>query len=189
MAEEEAINQEQEQDGKKKGKGKLIIIIAIVLIIVLGITGALLFGGSSSETGDGAPTIAEVVYERIDFGEYIVNLSASNTYLKIQLIVEYDPTLVLGGGHGEGGGHGFGGGLSGGGEEAAATGLPGVFGEREPVIKDAIIRILSAKSKDELLTTEGKELLKEELVEAINEACELDEDPVVNVYFGQFLIQ
>ncbi len=60
---------------------------------------------------------------------------------------------------------------------------------REPMIRDAIIRVLSSKTTDDLLNTEGKERLKEELIEAINEAIALDEGPAVGVYFTEFIIQ
>jgi flagellar basal body-associated protein FliL len=56
-------------------------------------------------------------------------------------------------------------------------------------MKDAIIRILSSKKADDLLTAEGKERLKDELLEGINEAVGLEEPPVVGVFFTEFIIQ
>jgi flagellar FliL protein len=67
--------------------------------------------------------------------------------------------------------------------------LPEVLADREAIIRDAIIRVLSSKSKEQVLSTEGKEILKEELVEAINDASGLDEPPVVAVYFTEFIVQ
>ena len=60
---------------------------------------------------------------------------------------------------------------------------------REPMMRDAVIRVLSSKKAVDVLSPEGKEKLKEELVEAINEAIGLEEGPVVNVYFTEFIIQ
>jgi flagellar protein FliL len=57
------------------------------------------------------------------------------------------------------------------------------------MIKGAIIAVLSSKKASELLTRTGKETLKDELIEAINEALGLDESPVVNIYFKEFIIQ
>ena len=57
------------------------------------------------------------------------------------------------------------------------------------MIRDAIISTLSYKTPNELLTQEGKEALKEELVDAINEALGLEESVVVSVYFKDFIMQ
>jgi flagellar basal body-associated protein FliL len=40
-----------------------------------------------------------------------------------------------------------------------------------------------------VLTADGKERLKEELLETINEAIALDEAPVQQIYFAEFIIQ
>ena len=60
---------------------------------------------------------------------------------------------------------------------------------RETQIRDVIIRILSSKHADDLLTQDGKERLKEELLEGINEAVGLEEPAVTGVYFTEFIIQ
>ena len=57
------------------------------------------------------------------------------------------------------------------------------------MINDAIIRVLSSKTTEAVLSPDGKEQLKEELVEAINDASGLDEAAVANVYFTDFIIQ
>jgi flagellar protein FliL len=176
--------------GKPKGKGKLIIIIAVAVVLVLGGAGAFLVLGKK----DAGPAMGEqeekIHYQTVNFGEFIVNLSSPNRYLKLKLIVEYNPAAIhaVSGGAG-GGGAAYGGAGAGGGEAAKGGGLPGVFGEREAIIRDAIIGVLQSKTVEEVLSEKGKEALKEELVQAINEACALDEDPVVNVYFPDFLIQ
>ena len=84
------------------------------------------------------------------------------------------------------GGHG--GGPSGGGGDAGPT-IPPHFVKRMSQIKDVIIKILSAKRSDDLLTVEGKERLKDELLEGINEAVGLEEPPVTGVFFTEFMIQ
>ena len=67
--------------------------------------------------------------------------------------------------------------------------LPKLFEKRDAMIRDAIISTLSYKTPNELLTQEGKEALKEELVDAINEALGLEESVVVSVYFKDFIMQ
>ncbi|RMG40301.1 MAG: flagellar basal body protein FliL [Candidatus Dadabacteria bacterium] len=191
MADEEKTEQAEGEEGAKpKSKKKLFIIIGAVVLLLVGggVAFAFIGGGSSGEEGEDEQVEEhqEKHYETVEFDTFIVNLSANSSFLKVKLILEYDPELVMGG-EGEGGGHAYGGGASGGGE--GEGGLPGVLGEKEPQIRDAVIRVLSSKTAEEVLTQEGKEALKEELIEAINEATGLDEGPVVNIYFAEFIIQ
>ena len=175
---------------KPKSKKKLIIIIAAVLVLVLGGVGAaLMLMGGEEKKPEGEEHKEEEVkhYATADLGAFIVNLSEQSSFLKVKILVEYDPDLMMVHGAAEGGG-GHGGGGAGGGEKEEG-GLPGAMSAREPMIKDAIIRVISAKSVKELLTPEGKDALKDELVEAINEALALDEGPVIAVYFIEFILQ
>ncbi len=196
MAEEaekkEGEGEETEAAPPKKSKKKLIIIIAVVVILA-GAGGAFaMLGGKAEKPAEGeeAPLEEEVHYATVELDPFIVNLSENSSFLKLKILVEYDPKVVEGhhdgesGGSGGGGGHGGGG--AGGGE---AGGLPGVLGEKEPMIRDAIIRVLSSKKAEQVLSQEGKEELKDELIEAINEATGLDEPAVVAVYFTEFIVQ
>ena len=90
--------------------------------------------------------------------------------------------------HGSGSGGGGGGEHGAGGEEKKG-GLPPLMEGRKPMIRDAVIRVLAAKKTVEVLSPDGKESMKQELIEAINEALGLDEGPVVNVYYTEFIIQ
>ncbi|NDC39409.1 MAG: hypothetical protein EBZ48_15445, partial [Proteobacteria bacterium] len=116
----------------------------------------------------------------------IVNLSESGAFIKIRMSFEYDPEPIhkkeeemAKKGHGGGGGHG----------KAKEGELSGYFKEREPMLKDALIKVLSSKRSTEVLSLDGKERLKEELVEAANEALALEESPMQGVYFAEFIIQ
>ncbi|MCB0338379.1 MAG: flagellar basal body-associated FliL family protein [Bdellovibrionales bacterium] len=190
MAEEEEKAEETEQP--KKSKKKLIIIIVVVLLLVGGGAGFALMGGGSEE-GDGheLEVEQEAHYATVEIDSFIVNLNENASFLKVKLLLEYDvDVLEKMGGHGEGGGHGGGGhGGAGAGGGEAEGGLPGVLGEREPMIRDAIIRVLSSKTSEEVLSLEGKSILKEELIDAINEAAGADEALVVNIYFLDFIVQ
>jgi flagellar FliL protein len=56
-----------------------------------------------------------------------------------------------------------------------------------PLINDAIISLLSARSPADLSTPEGKERLKNDIKDALNRI--LGGDQVSNVYFTQFVMQ
>ena len=119
---------------------------------------------------------------------FVVNLSQHTAFIKTKLLLEYDANIVhkheealAKAGHPvEGGGGGHGGG---------DAGLTGYLKQREPMLRDAIIRALSSRRPEEVLTQDGKERLKEELIETINEAIALDEPAVQQIYFSEFIIQ
>ena len=172
------------------GKKKMIIIAVVALLAVGG--GAFAFlGGSKPPPSEGAEEVEEKKeYKIAELDPFIVNLSESTSFLKVKMLVEYDPaTMVsLEGGAEGGGGHGGGGG-GGGGAPKESFELPPMLKGRLPMIRDAVIRVISGKRSTDVLTVTGKEMLKQELIEAINEATGLDEPPVVNVYFTEFIIQ
>ena len=177
-----------EEGAPKKGKKKLVIIIAAVLVLVLVGGGAFMFLGKKAPTPEEAGKEAEEPekhLETVALESIIVNLSENASFLKVKMILEFDPKVVLRvkGAHGGEGGGGAGG------EGEKAGGLPGILGEREAQIRDAIIRIMSSKKAEEVLTKDGKEQLKQELIEAINEATGLDEPAITNIYFAEFVVQ
>lgn len=201
MAEEEKKEGEGgEEAAPPKSKKKLIIIVVAAVVLLGGGGGAFMMmsGGAKPEgevaLDEQAPAEKETVYEHAELETFIVNLSENSSFLKVRILLEYDPAILAkydgsGGaegaeGGGEGGGHG-----SGGAAAADAGGLPAVLKKREPMMRDAIIRVLSTKSADDVLSGDGKERLKEELVEAINEAVGLDEGPIVGIYFLEFIVQ
>ena len=192
-----AIDEEKEESKEaeapaKKGGGKLIIIIAVVVVLIIGgVVGFLVLGGSKSpeggeggEAGEQHAAQEEHHYMTAKLEPFIVNLSQVNAFAKITILIEYDPAILE-----KAAGHKGGGGSGGGGEGAAEGGLPAIMQEREPMIRDAVIRVISSKKPEDVLSSEGKERLKEELIEAINESLELEEGPVVNIYFTEFIIQ
>jgi len=61
--------------------------------------------------------------------------------------------------------------------------------KRMPMVKDIIIELLSRKTGEEVLTATGRETLKQELVDGINDALAFDEPAVVAVYFIEFVVQ
>jgi flagellar basal body-associated protein FliL len=56
------------------------------------------------------------------------------------------------------------------------------------IIEDALTTTLSSHSSNDLLKSDGKDLLKQELIERVNKALH-DDEKAVNVYFTSFIIQ
>jgi len=181
-------------EAKPKSKKKLIFIVVglVVLIAGAGVPMFLMGGGKEAE-------VVEEEHEEVkrlesaELGVFVVNLSETSAFLKTKIMIEYDAALVekqTGGLEGGAdGGKGHGGGAGGGGGVPKPGGMPPHFLKRESQMKDAVIRVLSSKRADDLLTVEGKERLKDELLEGINEAVGLEEPPVVGVFFAEFIIQ
>lgn len=186
---EEAAPAEGEQP-KKKSKKMLFIIIGVVVLLLGAGVPMFLMGGEKPKEGEEAEPVEEVKeLEIAELGTFVVNLSESSSFLKVNLKVEYDAALLTKLEHNAHGkeGEASGGGHSGGGE--AKEGLPALFTKREPMIRDAIIKVLSSKTVNQVLTLEGKELIKEELLEGINEALATEEPVVTGIYFNEFIIQ
>lgn len=181
-----------EAAAKPKSKKKLLIIVGVVVLLLGAGIPVLFLGGGEKEKKDEHAADEEEVkhYATITLDTFIVNLSANSAFLKVGMILEYDPAIFeRAATHGEGAGEGHGGGAAGGEGGEAGGGSPPLFHEREPMIKDAILRVLSSKKAEDVLTVDGKEKLKEELMEGINEAIGLDEEPIVNIYFTEFMVQ
>ena len=185
------MSEEKKEEGaeegaevKKKKKSKLpLIIAAVVLLGGAGGGAAVFLGGGKDKKAEKEkePEEHKVKPANGPLDTFIVNIGAANVFLKVTILVEYDAAaverLTAASAHGAGG------------AKEAAPGLPAIFTERMPVIKDAVIRTLSSKTSESLLTTEGKEELKQELIDALNEALEAEEEIVLNVYFTEFLMQ
>jgi flagellar protein FliL len=169
MAKEEAP---AEQPPAKSGKKKLIIIIAVV-VVLLGVgVGAFLAlkGGKGAQGGEEGEDLGEEEGAVEGEGEvelppavlpletFIVNLQVKGSFLKTTIQLEFmEPEL------------------------------PKTAENEVPKIRDTIIRVLSAKSSAEILTVEGKERLREEVRNAINQT--LGAEDVAKVYFTEFIIQ
>jgi len=192
MAEEAPATSTTEQPKKK---GKLFLIVGLAVVLLAGGGGAFLFLGGKktvekeAHTEDESPVLASFTIDT-----FIVNLSGSGNFLKIKIELEYDTKIIeklsaaqvkASGSHG-GGGSGISGGGGGGG---GASGPPPLMAKRMPMVKDIIIELLSRKTGEEVLTATGRETLKQELVDGINDALAFDEPAVVAVYFIEFVVQ
>ncbi|GAB4435803.1 MAG: hypothetical protein Kow0031_17560 [Anaerolineae bacterium] len=71
--------------------------------------------------------------------------------------------------------------------EAAQTEFEELIDARRPIIDDIVTTQLSSKTFNEIATVDGKQVLKEDLMKAINDA--LGYQGVINVYFTSFVVQ
>jgi len=151
---------EQAQEAKGKKGGKMPLIIGMVVILFLNglVVGKVFLGGGGSEKHTKEEKREEEVGEKVPLEEFLVNLADSGHYLKV--------TIALG----------------------LKEGVAGSVVEEELApIRDAIVSVLSAQELEEITGEAGKNKLKKELVEKINEALEKEE--VVKVYFMSFATQ
>jgi flagellar FliL protein len=184
---------EEESTGEKKKSGKLLlIIIIVVLVLILAIGGviiAMMSGSHEEEAGSATQKEASAHgeekaadthnadAEHADEGDahgsgstevgimypldiFTVNLlsESGRRYLKVEMNLELE------------------------GEELALE-----LDTKKPVLRDIIIRILSAKSLEEISTVKGKETLKEQIVSEIN--TRIKDGKIKNVYFVDFVVQ
>lgn len=167
-------DKENEETTKKSG-GNTILIIIIALLVLLLIGGGLaafLLLDSDDEIAAPAPTQGMTAQasarssNMLSIGpvypmeQFIVNLlsESGSRYLKVTLDIELDS------------------------EKLAAE-----MDAKHSAIRDIIIRILSAKTYEEISTLKGKDRLKDEIVSKINEI--LTDGRVRNIFFTDFVIQ
>jgi flagellar FliL protein len=180
---------------KKKNKKMFFIALGVVMLVAGAGVPMFLMGGAPEEAAE-APEDEhheeEKHLETADLGSFVVNLSEATSFLKAHLLVEFDNAVVekqmKHHGEGEAAAEG-GGGEHGGGEKPGAAPLPEFMAKREIQVKDTILKVLSSKRADDVLTPDGKERLKDELIEGLNEAVGLEEPPLTAVYFTEFIIQ
>lgn len=199
MASQEHAAGESTNEAPKKGKKKVLFIALGVVGLLAGAGVPLFMMMGSAPKHEEEAEHEEVAHEEIkrietaDLGQFIVNLGESSSFLKVRILIEYDAAIidkfVAPPPGGEAGGKAHGGGASGGSKEAAGGGMHPYVTKNENKLRDEIIRILSSKRADELLTGDGKARLKEELLDGVNEALGLEESPVTSVLFTEFIIQ
>lgn len=137
-------------------------------------------GGSDSSNDTGDASSVEEPGLILDLGDFILNLSdpKAKRYLKISMAIELsrlDTDPKQGSGGGEGG-------------DAGMKQIEAEMSQYKPAIRDSIISILSSKTAEELSSTAGKELAKEEIKNAVNAIFNGTRE-VKRVSFGNFIIQ
>ena len=173
----------EENDGavEKKPKGNMVLIIVIVLLVVLLIGGGaaafLMLGGSHEEEATtSAPQTQDVKTEKkktpkrstdhlvvgpmYPLAQFVVNLlsESGNRFLKVTIDLELSDAK-----------------------------LQPEIDHKKSLIRDIIIRTFSSKTFEEISTIKGKDKLKDEVLEKINE--NLSDGYVKNIYFTDFVVQ
>lgn len=144
MAEENS----QEVKNTGSGKGLIIALVALVVILLLAIIGGGFFLYSSGALGGSTPqtTQEEVKAEASDKGEsfkadindLVLNLTDSRGKEKLMKLSSSEPTIAA------------------------------IVEQYKAEIIDVVISQISSRSSEELLTVGGKNLLKDELLQDIN---------------------
>lgn len=151
---------------------KKIILIAVGVLLLAGIgVGAMLFlkeeppaeGEAAEETTEKPSNVADPIYQGLD-PDFVVAFQNPQTVRFIKLSIEAmarDDDVI----------------------EAVKLHMP--------AIRDRVIILLSSKSEDSLLDTDGKEQLREELLAAVQDV--LNENTggpgVEAIYFTNFVMQ
>ncbi len=168
--------EEKKEEGAEapKSKKKLVIIVAVLVILIGGGVGAFFALGKSDSGAEASAEDGHGEEEGGEHGEhgeggvlppavlpletFIVNLQVKGSFLRTTIQLEF-----------------------------AESELPHTIESDIPKIKDAIIKILSGKSSAELLTVEGKDKMKSEVRDGVNEV--LGSEDVTQVFFTEFIIQ
>ncbi|ELS0586892.1 flagellar basal body-associated protein FliL [Campylobacter jejuni] len=171
---------ENEEAKKKKGGSLVVIIVILLFILLLSIMGmiAWLISSSSSDESEvkeapkeaktDKPKVSAPAQRGSDFANigpmypldpFTLNLLSDSGSRYVKCTIELEQNSEL---------------------------LKPELDKKVPVIRDIIIRTLTAKTFEEVSTQKGKERLKDELVGKINEI--LTDGFIKNVYFTDFVV-
>jgi len=169
---------------EKKSKGNMVLIIVIALLVLLLVGGGaaafFLLGSSGEEAAaEGAPAAQHQEAAKPDkkktskkstdhlaigpmypMAQFVVNLlsESGNRFLKVAIDLELSDVK-----------------------------LQPEMDHKKSLIRDIIIRTFSSKTFEEISTLKGKDKLKDEVLEKINE--NLSDGQVKNIYFTDFVVQ
>ncbi|MFN7065543.1 MAG: flagellar basal body-associated protein FliL [Aquificaceae bacterium] len=146
---------------EKKGGFKRILLIALPLLLLIGGGGAAYFFlfSKKGKKEESSPLTSQVGV-MVDLGTFTINLADRDldAYARVSITLELSEQKVR--------------------QEVE---------RRLPIIKDAIIDVLSSKTSSFVKTPEGRESLRLELIKRINTI--LFEGGVRNIYFTEFVVQ
>lgn len=147
------------QAEKKDNKRKLILPGVLLLILLSVAGGAYFFLFLKKDKKEDTPLPSQVGV-MMDLGAFTVNLADKDmdAYARISITLELSDEKVR--------------------QEVE---------KRLPIIKDAIIDVISSKTSSFVKTPEGRESLRLELIKRIN--IILFEGGVRNIYFTEFVVQ
>ncbi len=148
------------QEGKKGGSKKLLFIPLLLLILAGAGGGAYFFLFAKKEKKEEHAPMPTQVGVMMDLGVFTVNLADRDTdaFARVSITLELSNEKVR--------------------QEVE---------KRLPIIKDAIIDVISSKTSAVVKTPEGRENLRLEIIRRINTI--LLEGGVRNIYFTEFVVQ
>jgi flagellar FliL protein len=153
--------EEKEKVEEKKGGRKILFLIPILLLLLAVAGGGVYFFLLNKPKKEGEEKISPShVGVMVDLGVFTVNLADKGTdaYARVAITLELSNEKVK--------------------QEVD---------KRMPIIKDAIIDVVSSKTSDFVRTPEGREALRLELIRRLN--IILVEGGVRNIYFTEFVVQ
>ena len=179
---EEATEEKKESGGGNKGLLIILIVLIVLLLGAVGFIGWYVFMGQKQDDPNAPKQEKQVKKEEAgedenaqtftaEVKDMVVNVTTAKGRIKLMklslALTSPEPTIEQ------------------------------IVQNNEPEIKDAVIRAVSARTAEELLTVAGKELLKEELLndinEIINEATmanpDIKKNIVKKIYFTAFVMR
>lgn len=149
MAEEPESQEQQEEAAapKKERSGKSPKMLVLIMLAIV-LAGGGFFGMKIMGATKGKEAAKPKVGEVLELQEFLVNLK-DKTWLKVSLALGVAEGAEL---HPAGGSHG----------EGAAT--------DDPKMRDIVIQVLTSKQLNDIVSPEGKEQLKKDLLNKLNEA-------------------
>ncbi len=154
---------DEQQQPKSSGKKLLFIIIPVVVLLLAGGGAAAYFKFFNKTEAAGQHKAEEKKHAETiiqDMDTFLVNLadSGSKRFLKVTMKAKLDSNQLS--------------------EE---------FKGRMFEMRDSILMILTSKASDEVVTAEDKQVLKKEILAALNRS--LHKGQVQDIYFTEFLVQ
>jgi len=179
----EAIENTEVQVEKKGGSNILLIVVASVLFLILiggGVAGYLLLNEDEEVLADANKAVAtqQVVQKKKETTKSV----RSTNYAEIGQMYPMDQFVVNL--YSESGGRYLKAALN---FEIAGEELAAELDAKKPLIRDIVIKALSAKTYEEISTIKGKENLKDEIVMNVNEV--ISDGKINNLFFTDFVIQ
>lgn len=169
-----ALNLNREQamaDEQKKGKGKVVIaVIAVLVLLIVGLVAVFFYVTSEPKAQEAqseqtaATSESNAKYLRIgpifQLDQFIVNLlsQGGRRYLKVSISLEM-----------------------------TTPNLENELNAKRAPVRDIIIDVLTSKSIDDISTTRGKDKLKEEIIQRLNEI--LVDGKIRNIFLTDMAIQ
>ncbi|MCS6957950.1 MAG: flagellar basal body-associated protein FliL [Aquificaceae bacterium] len=150
---------EEVREEKKGSSKKFILLIIPLLLAAIGGGGYFFLFSKKGKKEETAPAPSQVGV-MMDLGAFTVNLADRDVdaYARVSVTIELSNEKVR-----------------------------AEVEKRLPIIKDAIIDVISSKTSSFVKTPEGRESLRLELIKRINTI--LFEGGVRNIYFTEFVVQ